>query len=92
MVQVRQAKCPFVSWGQPGIFRLTIGSYRVIFRYSEEHILVTHLDPRGQAYKKRTRGRKDDSGGFEKRNTQLFRLPDLIHYTKTRYNNPKEKT
>ncbi|MCL1993986.1 MAG: type II toxin-antitoxin system RelE/ParE family toxin [Spirochaetes bacterium] len=44
--------------GQPGTFRLTIGSYRAIFRYGEEHILVTHLDPRGQAYKKKNKGKK----------------------------------
>jgi len=44
--------------GQPGYFRLTIGSYRAIFRYRDNHILVTHLDPRGQAYNKKNMGGK----------------------------------
>ena len=44
--------------GQPGQFRLTIGSYRILFRYREEHIFVTHLDPRGQVYKKKNKGGK----------------------------------
>ena len=38
--------------GQPGTFRLKIGSYRALFRYREDHIFVTHLDPRGQVYNK----------------------------------------
>jgi mRNA-degrading endonuclease RelE of RelBE toxin-antitoxin system len=44
--------------GQPGYFRLTIGNYRAIFRYEKNHILVSHLDPRGQAYKKKNKGGK----------------------------------
>ena len=44
--------------GQPGYFRLTIGNYRAIFRYVNNYILVTHLDPRGQAYSKKNRGNK----------------------------------
>ena len=44
--------------GQPGFFRLKIGSYRAIFRYEDKHILVTHLDPRGQVYKKKNKGNK----------------------------------
>ena len=44
--------------GQPGTFRLTIGSYRAIFRYRDDHIFVTHLDPRGQAYTKKNKGNK----------------------------------
>jgi len=44
--------------GQPGYFRLTIGSYRALFRYREGHIYVTHLDPRGQVYNKKNKGGK----------------------------------
>ena len=44
--------------GQPGIFRLTIGSYRALFRYSGDHIFITHLDPRGQVYNKKNTGGK----------------------------------
>jgi mRNA interferase RelE/StbE len=44
--------------GQPGTFRLTIGSYRAIFRYRENHIFVTHIDPQGQAYKKKNKESK----------------------------------
>ena len=44
--------------GQPGIFRLRIGSYRAIFRYGTNHILVTHIDPRGQVYSKKNKGGK----------------------------------
>jgi mRNA interferase RelE/StbE len=44
--------------GQPGHFRLTIGSYRVLFRYREGYIFITHLEPRGQVYNKKNKGGK----------------------------------
>jgi len=44
--------------GQPGTFRLKIGSYRALFRYRDDHIFVTHLDPRGQVYNKKNKGNK----------------------------------
>ena len=44
--------------GQQGTFRLTIGSYRAIFRYRDDHIFVTHLDSRGQVYNKKNKGNK----------------------------------
>jgi len=44
--------------GQPGLFRLTVGSYRVLFRYTDDYIFVTHIDPRGQAYNKKNKGGK----------------------------------
>ena len=44
--------------GQPGTFRLKIGSYRALFRYKDDHIFVTHLDPRGQVYNKKNKGNK----------------------------------
>jgi mRNA-degrading endonuclease RelE of RelBE toxin-antitoxin system len=39
--------------GQPGYFRLKIGGYRALFRYR-----VTHIEPRGQAYTKKTRNKR----------------------------------
>jgi mRNA-degrading endonuclease RelE of RelBE toxin-antitoxin system len=44
--------------GQPGYFRLKIGSYRALFRYKDNHIFITHIDPRGQVYKKKNKGNK----------------------------------
>ena len=44
--------------GQPGYFRLTIGNYRALFRYKEDYLFVTHLDPRGQVYNKKNKGGK----------------------------------
>ena len=44
--------------GSPGIFRLRIGSYRAIFRYKENYIYVTHIEPRGQVYNKKNKGKK----------------------------------
>ena len=44
--------------GQSGTFRLKVGIYRAIFRYEDNCIFVTHIDPRGQAYKKQNRGNK----------------------------------
>jgi len=44
--------------GETGNFRLTIGSYRALFRYRDNHIFVTHLDPRGQVYNKKNKGNK----------------------------------
>ena len=44
--------------GQPGTFRMRVGSYRVIFRYRENYIFITHIDLRGQAYNKKNKGGK----------------------------------
>jgi mRNA-degrading endonuclease RelE of RelBE toxin-antitoxin system len=44
--------------GQHGTFRLKIGSHRAIFRYRDDCIFVTHIDPRGQAYNKKNKGNK----------------------------------
>jgi mRNA interferase RelE/StbE len=41
--------------GQPGNFRLRIGGIRVLYRIENNIIVVTHIEPRGQAYKKTTR-------------------------------------
>jgi mRNA-degrading endonuclease RelE of RelBE toxin-antitoxin system len=43
--------------GQKGIFRLKTGGYRILFRYREADILVTHIEPRGQVYNKKNRGK-----------------------------------
>jgi mRNA-degrading endonuclease RelE of RelBE toxin-antitoxin system len=41
--------------GNPGIWRLKIGGYRTLFKIENNIILVTHIEPRGQAYTKKTR-------------------------------------
>ena len=49
---------PYV--GSPGIFRLKIKGckYRVIFTFKSDHILITHIEPRGQAYTKKTKTKR----------------------------------
>ena len=42
--------------GQPGTYRVRIGSYRIIFRYREDQIFITHIDLRGQVYNKKNKG------------------------------------
>ena len=44
--------------GCPGYFRLRVGSYRALFRIEDNTIFVTNIDPRGQVYKKKNRGKK----------------------------------
>jgi len=44
--------------GQEDYFRLRVGKYRVLFRYENDTIFVTNIDPRGQAYKKKNRRKK----------------------------------
>ena len=45
--------------GSPGILRLRVGGYRVIFRFMEtDSILVSHIEPRGQAYTKKTKTKR----------------------------------
>jgi mRNA-degrading endonuclease RelE of RelBE toxin-antitoxin system len=44
--------------GQTGYFRAKVGSYRILFRYEDNTIFVTNIDPRGQAYKKKNRGNR----------------------------------
>ena len=48
--------------GSPGIMRLRVGTLRVIFKFRDaETILITYIEPRGQAYTKKTktnRGKK----------------------------------
>ena len=44
--------------GEPGRFRVTVGNHRLLFRIRGDHILITHLDPRGQVYKKKNKGSK----------------------------------
>jgi mRNA interferase RelE/StbE len=48
---------PYV--GVPGTLRLTVGGYRVIFKFRDEKIiLVSHIEPRGQAYTKKTKTKR----------------------------------
>ena len=45
--------------GEPGHFRVRAGNYRIKWRVEEDnYILVTHIEPRGQIYKKKSRGSK----------------------------------
>jgi mRNA interferase RelE/StbE len=44
--------------GVPGVQRLHVGSYRALFKIEENIILVTHIEPRGQAYTKKTRKKR----------------------------------
>ena len=44
--------------GQGGLFRTRVGSYRILWRIIDDAILVTHIDPRGQVYKKKNKGKK----------------------------------
>ncbi|MDR1445175.1 MAG: type II toxin-antitoxin system RelE/ParE family toxin [Treponema sp.] len=44
--------------GQPGCFRVRIGGYRVLYLVRDNAIFVTHIEPRGQAYTKKTISKK----------------------------------
>ncbi|GHT81500.1 plasmid stabilization system protein [Spirochaetia bacterium] len=41
--------------GQKRTFRLRVGSFRAIFRFEDNMILVTHIESRGQVYKKKNK-------------------------------------
>jgi len=41
--------------GQPGYFRLRVGGYRALYCIEDNTIFVTNINPRGQAYGKRSR-------------------------------------
>ena len=44
--------------GSPGVLRLKVNNYRAIFKFEDDIILVTHIEPRGQAYTKKTRTKR----------------------------------
>ena len=44
--------------GHPGALRLRVGNYRAIFKIEDNLILVTYIEPRGQAYTKKTRNKR----------------------------------
>ena len=46
--------------GTLGVFRLKIKGckYRVLFTFKSNHILITHIEPRGQAYTKKTKSKR----------------------------------
>ncbi len=44
--------------GSPGTWRLRVGGYRTIYTIENETIFVTHIEPRGQAYTKKTRNKR----------------------------------
>ena len=45
--------------GNPETLRLRVGSFRVIFKFEDNgSILVSHIEPRGQAYTKKTKTKR----------------------------------
>ena len=44
--------------GSPGFLRLRVGNYRAIFKIANNSIVVTYIEPRGQAYTKKTRKKR----------------------------------
>ena len=44
--------------GTPGFLRLRVGNYRAIFKIADNSIVITHIEPRGQAYTKKTRTKR----------------------------------
>ena len=44
--------------GNPGFLRLRIGNYRAIFKIADNSIVITYIEPRGQAYTKKTRNKR----------------------------------
>ena len=44
--------------GNPGIWRLKVSGYRVLYKIDGGIILATHIEPRGQAYTKKTRNKR----------------------------------
>jgi mRNA interferase RelE/StbE len=44
--------------GLVGYFRLRVGDFRALYRIENNIIFVTNIDPRGQVYKKKNRGKK----------------------------------
>jgi mRNA interferase RelE/StbE len=44
--------------GRKGYFRLRVGDFRALYRIETGAVIVTNIDSRGQAYKKKNRGKK----------------------------------
>ena len=44
--------------GASGIWRLKARNYRVLYKLEEKNIVVTHIEPRGQAYTKKTKTKR----------------------------------
>jgi len=44
--------------GHPGALRLKVGNYRAIFIIEADSIFITYIEPRGQAYTKKTRTKR----------------------------------
>ena len=43
---------------KPGFLRLRVGNYRAVFKIANNSIVVTYIEPRGQAYTKKTRNKR----------------------------------
>jgi len=60
-LQEEPPKCNIERYeGHLGVFRLKIKGckYRILFKYESDCILATHIEPRGQAYTKKTKSRR----------------------------------
>ena len=44
--------------GSNDILRLRVGNLRALFQYEGNYILVTHIEPRGQAYTKKNKSKR----------------------------------
>ena len=44
--------------GSPGIWRLKASNFRILYKIEGNIIFVTHIEPRSQAYTKKTRTRR----------------------------------
>ena len=44
--------------GNSGVLRLKVGNYGALFKFVDNSIFITHIEPRGQAYTKKTRNKR----------------------------------
>jgi mRNA interferase RelE/StbE len=44
--------------GQKGKWRLKVGNYRILYQIQKKYVYITHIEPRGQAYTKKTKEEK----------------------------------
>jgi len=47
---------PYV--GAPGVFRLKVNTYRVLYTLEDDMLHVVYVEPRGQAYTRKTQGKR----------------------------------
>ncbi|MCL2443653.1 MAG: type II toxin-antitoxin system RelE/ParE family toxin [Treponema sp.] len=44
--------------GSKDTFRLKVGNFRALFESENDYIIVTYIEPRGQAYTKKTKNKR----------------------------------